>query len=287
MNLQALQNHQFPSQRFTYSAKDTALYALSVGVGSDPLDTHQLRLVYEKTLQALPTLASVIATPTPWVRNPAFDVHYAKLLHGEQTLTIHTPLPASAEVQAHYRVIAVDDKGIDKGALLHFERAISDAATSEALCTVTSSLFLRADGGCGSFGTPPASAPAAPAHAFSGTPDFTDELTTAVSSALLYRLNGDLNPLHIDPAAATAGGFDRPILHGLCTYGVAGYLLVRTACDHDPTRLRALNVRFKSPVYPGETIRLEAWHGPDGIYFQAVVPKRKQVVLSNGFARIQ
>ncbi len=287
MNLHALQHHQFPSQRFTYSVKDTALYALSVGVGDDPLDPHQLRLVYEKTLRALPTFASVIAVPAPWIRNPAFDVHYERLLHGEQTLTMHAPLPANADVEAHYRVIAVDDKGAQKGALLHFERSLSELATGETLCTVTSTLFLRADGGCGSFGVPPAAWPSAPTHAFSGTPDFTDELTTTARAALLYRLNGDLNPLHIDPAAATAGGFDRPILHGLCTYGIAGYLLVRTACEHDPSRLRVLNVRFKSPVYPGETIRLEAWRGPEGIHFQAIVPERNQVVLSNGFARIQ
>jgi acyl dehydratase len=271
MNLQKIRDYRFPTQRLAFTNKDTCLYALGVGVGSDPLE-------------ALPTMAAVLATPGAWITRPEFEVNYSKLLHGEQSLTVHKSLPASGEVEANYRVPAVVDKGEGKGALVYFEKNLSDAASGEALCTVSSTLFCRADGGCGSFGTPPA---ASPAGAPGSKPEFTDELKTALGAALLYRLNGDYNPLHIDPATATKAGFDRPILHGLCTYGIAGYLLVRTVCGHDTKRLRSFNARFSSPVYPGETIKLEAWRGPEGVHFQALVPERNQVVLNQGFARVQ
>ncbi len=287
MNLDVIREHPFASRRLAFTAKDTCLYALGVGVGSDPLDPDQLRFLYEENLQALPTMAAVIAHPSNWLGKPEFAVDYSKILHGEQHLTVHKPLPGSGEVQASYRVAAVVDKGAGKGALLYFEKIIADPVDGELFCTVLSTLFLRGDGGCGSFGTPPAVPPVSPSAPGAGAPDFSDELTTAVSAAVLYRLNGDLNPLHIDPAAAVRGGFSRPILHGLCTYGVVGYLLVRAVCGYDPTRLRSMSARFSSPVFPGEAIRLRAWRGPEGVHFDAVVPERNQVVLSQGFARIQ
>jgi acyl dehydratase len=231
----------------------------------------------------LPTLAAVLAHPGAWISDPKFGVNFLKLLHGEQSLEIHNPLPARARIGAAYRIVAVADKGEGKGALVYFEKAISDAASGQPLCTVSSTLFLRADGGCGSFGTAPAPLAPAPDLAF----DVLDEIKTGENWALLYRLNGDRNPIHVDPAAAAKAGFDRPILHGLCTYGIAGYLLVRSVCGHDPARLRSLNVRFSSPVFPGESIRLEGARAPDGVYFRAVVPERNQIVLSQGFARVQ
>lgn len=282
MNLNALRDHSFPLQRLTYTDKDTILYALSVGVGANPLDPNQLRLAYEKNLAALPTMAAVLAHPGMWVAEPQFEVNYLKLLHGEQNLTVHHPLPPAATLDASYRVVAVVDKGAEKGALAYFQKELTDVSTGKLLCTVSSTLFLRADGGAGSFGTPPAALPSGDA----GKVDFTDEYTTSIGSALLYRLNGDRNPIHVDPAAAAKAGFDRPILHGLCTYGVVGYLLTRTVCGNDPTRLRSLGVRFSSPVYPGERIRVEGSRTADGVYFKATVPERNQLVLSNGYARI-
>jgi hypothetical protein len=282
MDLRALREHQFPLNRLAYTDRDTMLYALSVGAGSDPLDANQLRLVYEKELCALPTMAAVLAQPGAWIANPRFGVNFVKLLHGEQNLVVHRPLKPHGEIEASYRVAAVVDKGEGKGALVYFEKQLKDAASGESLCAVSSTLFLRADGGCGSFGTAPDALPASPG----GTFERLDELKTPLGAALLYRLNGDRNPIHVDPAAATKAGFDRPILHGLCTYGVVGYLLVRTICGHDPTRLRSLGVRFSSPVFPGETIRLEGIRGPGGVHFQATVPERSQVVLSQGYAGI-
>jgi acyl dehydratase len=283
MNLQALRDHRFPSRRFSFGTKDTILYALSVGAGADPLDANQLRLVYEKSLVALPSMAAVLAHPGAWIAEPRFEVNFLKLLHGEQNLTVHRPLPPSGEIEANYRIPAVVDKGEGKGALVYFEKVLADAASGQTLCTVSSTLFLRADGGCGSFGAAPAPLPAAEP----GQVEFADELQTPVNAALLYRLNGDLNPIHVDPGAAAKAGFPRPILHGLCTYGVVGYLLTRTVCGHEPARLRSLGARFSSPVFPGETIRLEGWRGQDGVHFQATVPGRSQVVLSQGFARIE
>jgi acyl dehydratase len=282
MNLNALRDHRFPLQRVTYTDRDTILYALSVGVGADPLDANQLRLAYEKNLASLPTMAAVLAHPGMWVAEPQFEVNYLKLLHGEQNLTVHAPLPPQGELDASYRVVAVVDKGAEKGALAYFEKELRNAANGELLCTVSSTLFLRADGGAGSFGTPPPALPTGEP----GKVDFTDEIATKIDSALLYRLNGDRNPIHVDPAAAAKAGFTRPILHGLCTYGAVGYMLVRTVCGHDPARLRSLGVRFSSPVYPGETIRIEGSRTAEGVYFNATVPARQQPVLTSGFARI-
>jgi len=283
MNLEALRAHRFPPQRTAYTDKDAILYALSVGAGGNPLDESELRLVYEKKLFALPTLAAVLAHPGAWIADPKFGVNFLKLLHGEQSLEVHNPLPPQAQIEATYRIVAVADKGEGKGALVFFEKAISEVGSGQPLCTVSSTLFLRADGGCGSFGAaPPAPAPE-PEQSF----EVLDELKTGVNWALLYRLNGDRNPIHVDPAAGAKAGFDRPILHGLCTYGIAGYLLVRSICGYDTARLRALNVRFSAPVFPGESIRLEGARGADGVFFRAVVPERNQVVLSQGFARIQ
>ena len=283
MNLAALRDHRFPVTRVAYSDRDTILYALSVGAGTIPHDPRELRFVYENELRALPTIAAVLAHPGAWIADPVFGVNYPKLLHGEQQLIVHRPLASAGEIDAYYRIAAIVDKGEDKGALVHFEKRLHNAASSELLCTVRSTLFLRGDGGAGSFGTPPEPLPA--------TPDMKlerlDELRTSIGAALLYRLNGDRNPIHADPAAAAKAGFDRPILHGLCTYGVVGYLLTRTVCNHDPARLLSLGARFSSPVFPGETIRLEAARRSDEVFFRATVPERDEVVLSQGFALVR
>jgi len=283
MNLDALLKHEFPPQRLTYVAKDAILYALGVGAGADPVDPNQLTLVYEQNLRVLPTMAAVLAHPGAWIANPRFEVNFLKLLHGEQNLDVHAPLPPGGEIEATYRIPAVVDKGEGKGALVYFEKRLKSADDGRPLCTVSSTLFLRADGGCGSFGTPPGGLPTDA----SDEPEFSDELRTPLNAALLYRLNGDLNPIHVDPVAARKAGFERPILHGLCTYGVVGYLLTRTVCGHDPARLLSLGVRFTSPVYPGETIRVEGSRSGDSVRFQATVPERDQVVLSQGYARVR
>jgi acyl dehydratase len=282
MNLAALTSHRFPSQRVSYGIKDTMLYALTVGAGVDPLDADDLQLVFEYDLKALPTMSAVIAYPGLWITEPQFEANYLKLLHGEQNLTVHRPLPPKAEVTGDYRVAAVVDKGAEKGSLVYFSKDIRDAASNELYCSVSSTLFLRADGGCGNYGIAPAPLPS---EAVAGM-KFQDEIKTLPNAALFYRLNGDMNPIHADPVAAGKAGFSKPILHGLCTYGVVGYLLTRSVCGHDPTRIRSLGVRFSSPVYPGETIRVEGTRTADGAHFRATAVERNQVVMTHGYARI-
>ena len=282
MNLTALTTHEFPAQRVSYAARDTMLYALSVGAGADPLNAEDLKLVYENDLCALPSMATVLAYPGAWISEPQFRVDYLKLLHGEQDLTVHKTLPPQAEVLGESRVTAVVDKGPGRGALVYFSRDIRAADSRELYCTVSSTLFLRADGGCGAYGVPPAPLPS---EAVAGE-KFHDQLRTTANMALLYRLNGDLNPIHADPVIAGQAGFERPILHGLCSYGIAGYMLIRSVCDHDPARLRSLGVRFSSPVYPGETLSIDGTRTADGVHFRVTALERNQKVMTNGYARV-
>ncbi|MGE0388268.1 MAG: MaoC/PaaZ C-terminal domain-containing protein [Gammaproteobacteria bacterium] len=275
---------KFKQASQTYTERDTMLYALGVGVGStDPLDAGELRYCYEKDLVALPTMAVVLAPDVErWVEDPNLGVDFTKLLHGEQMLTVHRPLPPAATVTGQSKFLEIYDKGREKGAVVYMEREIRNAADGTLLATLTSSAFLRGNGGCGgNTGESPKPHPI-PADR---PPDVTLDLPTRIDQALIYRLSGDYNPLHIDPAVGTAAGFPKPILHGLCSYGTAGRAIARLFCGNDATRLRVLNVRFSSPVYPGETIRTEAWRdGPGKAAFRCRVVERDVVVLNNGRA---
>jgi len=260
--------------RQTVTVRDTILYALGVGAT-------ELPFVYEDGLRMLPTMAVTLAYPGFVWRDPALGADWAKILHGETGITLHAPLPAAGEFVGLSTFDSVADKGAAKGAIVRQTRRIYDAAGT-LLATVRNASFLRGDGGCGSVGEPgPAPAPV-PDRA----PDLTLDLPTLPSQALIYRLSGDLNPLHIDPAVATGAGFPRPILHGLCTYGVAGRALLSALCDGDPARLQRMDVRFTSPVFPGETIRTEIWREGGRIAFRARVVERDLVVLDNGLAEI-
>ena len=257
--------------RQSLSWRDTILYALGVGATD-------LAHVYEDGLEALPTMAVVLATPGFLWRDPEFGADWQKVLHGEQMLTLHAPLPVEGELVGVTRILAVEDKGPDKGAIILNERAISTAGGTP-LATVTSKSFLRGDGGCGSAGPPLPVLPALPDRA----PDATVPLPTLPSQALIYRLSGDYNPLHIDPAVAKAAGFAAPILHGLCTYGVVGRALL--AHLDGSTSLTRIGARFSSPVYPGETIVTDIWAtAPGRLAFRARVAERDLVVLTNGIA---
>ena len=205
-----------------------------------------------------------------------------RLLHGEQGLVIHKPIPPTGTVIGKLRNLDVIDKGAGKGALLLSERTLFDKASGEMLCTLTSTTFLRGDGG---FGGP--SGPVPQPHPLpEREPDIWLDLQTIPQAALIYRLSGDYNPLHADPKVAAVGGFPRPILHGLCTYGITGRAIVKACCDNDPARLRRLDVRFSAPVYPGETIRTEIWRDGGTVSFRARVLERDIVVITNGRADI-
>ena len=273
--------------RHPYTSKDTILYALGLGLGADPLDPQQLRFTYEKDLVALPTLAAVLASPGSWMRDRTeLGIDFLRLVHGEQGVTLHAPLQSAATLIGRSRVVRIVDKGEGKGAVLYVEKTLTDEATGQLMATTEQVLFLRGDGGFSKHGGGDAAPPASPATPETA-PDVMLDLPTRADAALLYRLSGDLNPLHIDPAIAARAGFARPILHGLATYGVACHGIVKAFCDYDPARLKSIRARLSSPVYPGETIRLEAWRVADGeIAFRGRVVERDAVVLTNGRARL-
>lgn len=282
IDYQTLMNWRFEDLEHRYTERDTMLYALGVGLGTRSTDADELRFVYEHDLQALPTMAVVMGYPGFWAKDPRTGIDWKRLLHGEQGLTIFKPLPPAGTVIGRTRITGLIDKGKEKGAVLLSERDVIDKASGDLLCKVTMSAVLRGDGG---FGGPTGPAPrphGIPHH----TPDLTCDLPTLPQAALIYRLSGDYNPLHVDPAVAAAAGFHRPILHGLCTYGVVGHALLKAVCDYRVERLRSMQVRFSAPVYPGETIRTEIWHGHGAVSFRARAVERDIVVINNGYAEI-
>jgi acyl dehydratase len=259
------------------------LYALGLGLGSDPLDEEQLRFVYEKDLRALPMMAVVLAYPGFWLHDPATGVNWKKILHGEQGIIWHAPIPPAATVVGRTRVTDIIDKGAEKGSLMFSERVVSDAKTGEKLVTLTGTTVLRGDGG---FGGPVKQAPA-PHRIPERAPDAICDLPTAPNAALIYRLSGDYNPLHADPEVARGAGFPRPILHGLCSLGVAGHALLKTVAGYDPARFKSMRLRFTAPVFPGETIRTEMWIDGAQVSFRARLREREAIVLDNGLAEIE
>lgn len=263
-------------ERFSYGDRETMLYALGVGMGRDPLAAKELPYVYEKDLKTVPTMATVIA----WGAGPLRDsgINYLMVVHGEQKLTLHRPLPAAADIIADSRVVGAWDKGADKGAVIVTETDIRLADTDDALCTLTSTTFARGDGG---FGGPTDGAPKP--HALPDrAPDETIEVDTRPDQALLYRLSGDRNPLHADPEFATAAGFPAPILHGLCTYGTCCRAILGSVADYDHTAITGFDVRFSSPVFPGETILVDVWKDGPVASFRARLKERDVVVINNG-----
>jgi acyl dehydratase len=270
----------------TYSERDTILYALGVGIGHDPMDRDALRYVYEDGLQALPTLAVVLGYPGFWAKDPATGIDWVKLLHGEQSLELLAPLPASGTVVGTTRVTAIVDKGAGKGALMFSERDIHEQASGRLLAVSRSVSFMRGDGGFSATGQRSDDAPPPRAVTPDTPPDHVCELQTRPEAALIYRLSGDTNPVHADPAMARAAGFERPILHGLCSFGVSGHALLKTLCGWNPARLKEIGCRFSSPVYPGETLRVEMWLRGQHVQFRIWAVERKVVVLSHGSARI-
>jgi acyl dehydratase len=279
---QKVLNWQFPEIEHTYTEKDTILYALGLGCGADPEAPDDLRFVYEKGLLALPTMAVVLAYPGNWLESGESTADYSQVLHGEQSLTLHRPLPPAGTVVGRTRIVDLLDKGREKGSVLYTERTILDKASGTPIATMASTTMLRGDGG---WGGKPGPQPA-PHTLPESAPTLAVDLKTHANSALIYRLSGDRNPLHADPKAAAAGGFRMPILHGLCTFGVAGLALIKACCGGDPARFRSMQLRFSAPVFPGETIRTEMWPEGDRVSFRARVVERDVVVLNNGLATV-
>jgi acyl dehydratase len=259
-----------------WTHRDAILYALGVGAGQDdPLQ--ELQFTTENSIgvtqQVLPAFGVVLAMT--YARRPDlgnFDM--AKVLHGEQAFTVHRPLPVEGKARVAMKVTGIYDKG--KAALVENETTLTDAQTGELLLTARGGLFARGEGGFGGEKQPVREWPV-PQRA----PDIERSAAVRPDQTLLYRLSGDRNPLHSDPVFAAKGGFDRPILHGMCTYGITSRLLVHALCDGDATRVRGMAGRFSKPVMPGETLTVRIWADGDSAQFQTV-DGAGDVVLDRG-----
>jgi acyl dehydratase len=271
-----------PEVEHSYTEKDAILYALGLGFGQDPTRADELAFVYEKNLKVLPTFAVVLGYPGFWARDLDSGIDWVKLVAGEQALTIHQPLAPRGTVTGKTRVVDIIDKGPGKGALVLSERSVVDKASGAPVATLRQTTFCRGDGG---FGGPPRESPV-PHPLPERAPDVVCDLPTRSEAALVYRLSGDPNPLHVDPDVAKAAGFPRPILHGLASFGIAGHALLRSLCDYDPARLVGLAGRFSAPVFPGETIRTEIWRDGAVASFRARVVERGIVAINNGRAEV-
>jgi acyl dehydratase len=279
--LEELMSIRVEGARFSYGDRETMLYALGVGMGRDPLDENELPFVFEsgKGPKTIATMAAVLTQFTA-LRNSGID--YTKVLHAEQRLKLHKPLPPAADIIADYGVVSVVDKGPSKGLLIYTETRVRDVLDGQPLFTTGGTIMARGDGGIGSSGrTPPLPHPI-PDRA----PDHVEVLQTRPDQALLYRLNGDRNPLHSSPTRARKAGFDRPILHGLCTYGIACRAVLAGICGFDHTRIGRFDVRFSAPVFPGERVATELWRDADTISFRCRVPERDIIAIDNGFCTL-
>ena len=279
---QSLKDYAIADVEQSITAEMCMLYSLSVGIGEDPMDAGQLAYVYEDNLLANPLMANVLAYPGFWMKKADTGVDWKQVLHGEQFFEIHRPLPTSGTLLGRSKVIGISDRGVDKGAFVYSRREVVDKASGDLLCSVEQTTVCRGNGGSGGSDPAPRKAHQLPER----EPDQVCDLAISTQAALLYRLNGDRNPLHADPQVAAQAGYPKPILHGLCTLGVAGHAILKTACDYDASRLKSMAVRFTAPVFPGETLRTEIWNQDGGVSFRASVLERDKVVLGNGWAAL-
>lgn len=283
LNYDVVKNWAFDDVSQSYTERDTILYALGLGYGHNPMDAGELQFLLEDRLVAMPSMAVVLGGVGQWMADPRTGIDWIKSLHGEQGIRIFRPLPPAATVIGRNRVSNIIDKGEGRGALLMLERDIVDAARGELIATRTSTSFLRGDGGCGG----PAQVQPKPHQVPERDPDITYAMATRPEAALIYRLSGDWNPIHAFPEKAAKAGFERPILHGLCTYGMIGRALIATVCGAKSERLKAYSGRFSAPVYPGDTIEVNIWDEGKGRFgFEARIPERDLVVFKNGLAEI-
>jgi len=284
---QRLLDRSFTPISHSYTERDVQLYALGLGFGMDPTDRAQLPFVYEGLpggLQVVPTFANVVAYPGFWAREPDTGIDWQRVLHAEQEIVLHHPLPARATVTGQNRVSAVWDRGEGKGAFMQQVRELRDAASDQVLATVTQLSLLRGNGGFGPGGSE--GAPPAPHPVPASQPDAVCDLPSSMQAALIYRLSGDSNPLHADPQVARAAGFERPILHGMATMGVALHALLRGVLGYEAARVARVKVRFSAPAFPGETFRTEMWKQGATVSFRTTTLERDVVVLNNGLVEL-
>jgi acyl dehydratase len=278
----AILNHRSPPQEWSFSDRDAILYALCTGLGADPMNERALPFVYEKHLKALPTLPTVLA----WVAEPTFAALGAdpvSALHGEQKIELHRAITIPLKLKVQGSVVEVYDKGPNRGAIIVTRHVLWDARDGGKVATLTTTCFARAEGGCGGL----LDAPPKP-HAVPGrSPDHSIDIATPPDLALQYRLTGDRNPIHAEPEIARQAGFARPLLHGLCSFGISCRAVLEIYADFDPVQIASHQARFAAPVYPGETLTLDLWRDGAVVSFEARVGTRGVTVLTNApcFAR--
>ncbi len=281
--VQRVIGHAYPPITYTYNERDAALYALGVGAPADPLDQNELRFVYELSHEGfavLPTYAAVFASAMIHqllTGKVADEIEYnpMMLVHGEQYIELKKPLPTKGTVICSPHISAIYDKG--SGMVVVTDMACCDENGDELVFN-QSSTFIRGIGGFGGERGPSGEINVPPDR----SPDAVQRATTSEKQALIYRLSGDINPLHADPAMAAVGGFEKPILHGLCTFGFAARAVLKHFCDNDPQRFRSIKVRFARHVFPGDTLTTEMWQESDSkVVFRTKVEARDALVLSH------
>ncbi|MDT5311348.1 MAG: hypothetical protein QOE74_368 [Mycobacterium sp.] len=263
---------------FSWSSSDVQLYHLGLGAGSDPMDERELRYLIDETPQVLPTFGNVAQTfhmtAPPTVRFPGIDIELSKVLHASEAVSVPGPIPPSGTGRAVTRFTEIWDKG--KAAVIWSETTVT-TLDGDLLWTQKRSIFARGEGGFGGERGPSTSA-APPDRA----PDVELSIPTLPQQALLYRLCGDRNPLHSDPGFASAAGFPKPILHGLCTYGIGAKALVDEFLDGDVSRVASYGARFAGVLYPGETLKANVWKDGDRLLAVLTAPSRDDAVVLSG-----
>ena len=266
-------------QKYSWTDRDVMLYAVGIGMGADPMDQKELSFVNEgyftpRELKVVPTYASVAA----WGATAGpIDVNRLMVVDGERDITFHKPLPVKANITADSSILGVFDKGKDKGAVILRKTVLKDEK-GDNLATLIASQFARGDGG---FGGPSDGQPE-PHRIPTRAPDMSVDITTRPDQSLIYRLCGDRNPLHSDPEFAKRAGFDRPILHGMCTYGLSCRAVLQTYADYDPHAFKQHVTRFSAPVFPGETVSFDLWRDGHVISLEGRVKARNVTVIRNG-----
>ena len=280
INYDEIMNLTSENVEISYSDKDSILYSLGIGLGNDPMNLNELKYVYENSQSVLPSMATNFQYHSPLILKT--NINFIMVVHGEQRLSITNALPVSGDFIANAKVIGCYDKGPARGAIIEVETTVKNKKNNEEICKLVSTTFARGDGG---FGGP--DSPKKEIFIPDGEPDYVSEVSTKPDQALIFRLSGDYNPLHSDPNFAKAAGFEKPILHGMCTYGIACRSLVNEICENDASKLKRFDCRFSSPVYPGETIITEMWKKDKMIYFNSKVKERDKLVLKNGVSVIK
>ncbi|GBE67288.1 dehydrogenase [Mycobacterium sp. MFM001] len=269
---------EFGDVEFSWTASNVQLYNLALGAGADPMNPSELSYVIDHKPQVLPTFGCVAASfndiEPPKVSWPGVDIDLAKILHASEQVSVPAPLPPSGSARAVSRIVEVWDKG--KAAVVVLETAVT-ALDGSPLWTQRRSIFARGEGGFGG-----ERGPSTTTDAPDRAPDVELEMPTLPQQALLYRLCGDRNPLHSDPEFAAAAGFPKPILHGLCTFGITCKAIVDACLDSDVSRVASYGARFAGVVFPGETLRAQLWRENDRVVGHVVAPGRDDAVVLSG-----